>query len=228
MRTFSKTAIALGLAACLSASAQAQGPGGRGGMMGGMGGGANLLTNKSVQQELKLSEEQVEKVTKAATAIGEKMNEKRQGMQDLAQDERQAKMAEINKETTAEVKKTTEAIFSPAQAKRFEQIRLQAMSYNAFNDPDIAKKLNITADQKAKFGDLRQEMMSEMGELRQAMQNDREGAMKKMTELTKKTNEKAMAVLTSEQKASWKELTGEPFEIKPEPGMQGGNRRRQQ
>ena len=52
--------------------------------------------------------------------------------------------------------------------------------------------------------------------LREKYQDDREGMMKAMTEMRKETSEKAVGVLTSEQKAIWKEMTGEPFEIKME------------
>ena len=41
--------------------------------------------------------------------------------------------------------------------------------------------------------------------------------MKKITELRKEANDKATALLTEDQKKSWKDLTGEPFEYKPEP-----------
>ena len=54
--------------------------------------------------------------------------------------------------------------------------------------------------------------------------------MQKMADLRKKGNEKAMALLSDAQKTSWKELTGDPFEIKLEPGQgrpggPGGGRR---
>ena len=54
----------------------------------------NLLTNKSVQKELKLTDEQIEKATKAATEQREKMREKFKELQGLDQAERQEKMAE--------------------------------------------------------------------------------------------------------------------------------------
>ena len=49
--------------------------------------------------------------------------------------------------------------------------------------------------------------------------------MQKMTELRKKGNDKAMAVLTDSQKSSWNELIGEPFEVKFEPGQGPGGGR---
>ena len=47
--------------------------------------------------------------------------------------------------------------------------------------------------------------------------------MKKIADLRKQATEKAVAVLTDEQKKSWKDLIGEPFEVKfePPPGAEG-------
>ena len=44
--------------------------------------------------------------------------------------------------------------------------------------------------------------------------------MKKLAELRKQATEKAVGVLTDEQKKAWKEMTGEPFEVVYEPRPQ--------
>ena len=48
----------------------------------------------------------------------------------------------------------------------------------------------------------------------QEFQDDREAAMKKMGELRKRTLAKIEGKLNDEQKKTWKELLGAPFEIK--------------
>ena len=45
-----------------------------------------------------------------------------------------------------------------------------------------------------------------------------------MIALTKQTTEKINAVLTDDQKKTWKDMTGEHFEYKPDPGEFGGRR----
>src|SRR5271157_4008098 len=74
MRTLSKTIVALGLAALMAGPALAQqgrGGGGRGGFGGG-GGIGMLLSNASVQQELKLDATQIEKAKEVADKAREK------------------------------------------------------------------------------------------------------------------------------------------------------------
>jgi hypothetical protein len=51
--------------------------------------------------------------------------------------------------------------------------------------------------------------------------------MTKMAALRKETMDKVTSVLTEDQKKTWKEMTGQPFEIKFE-APQGGRRGRGQ
>src|SRR5258708_5841720 len=117
MRKTSRIALAVSAAVLLAPPvlAQAPGPGqGRGQFGGGPGGGqAFLLTQKSVQEELKLTEEQ----TKKATELAAKQQEARRGFRDLSQEEQQAK----RKEMAAENQKALAEILQPDQSKRLKQ-----------------------------------------------------------------------------------------------------------
>ena len=213
MRMILKLAAAFGLAACLSTStANAQGPGGRG-----MGGGLGLLSNKSVQKELKLTDDQIEKAKTAATEQREKMMEKFQELRDLEPAEQQVKRSALMKEMATDSKKVTDALLKPEQAKRFVQISLQTQGVGAFMDEANQAKLKMTDEQKNKLKGIGEESGKQMMELREMFQSDRDGAMKKGAEIRKATTEKATAVLTADQKAAWKEMTGEPFTLVVEP-----------
>lgn len=214
LKTFGTLALTCGLALTLTAPARAQGRGG----FGGGGGGAMLVGNKSVQAEIKATEEQTSKLNTLAEELRGKQREAFQGFQDLSQEERQEKMREFQKTVAADINKGLAEILKPEQVKRFHQIQAQQVGVQgSAMTPRLADALKLTDDQKSKIRDINQEMMQAMGDLRQEFQNDREGAMKKMAELRKTTSEKAVEILTAEQKATWKDLTGEPFEVKFEP-----------
>jgi len=227
MRTFTRLALALGLVVCLTGQVRAQG-GGRG-MGGMMGGPAMYLGNPAVQKELKLSDEQIEKAKAFQTSYQEKQRERMSGLQDLSQEERQEKMAAVRKEMTAEFKKGAAEFLKPEQVKRLDQIVLFNQGANAFGpmgNAEVIEKMKITDDQKAKIKEINDDAGAQRRELMQGMQDDPEGTRKKMTDLTKTTNEKVMALFTSEQKATWKDLTGEPFPVQMQMGGQrrpGGN-----
>lgn len=209
MIRFGKLALAFGMVALMAAPALAQG---RGGFGGGMGGGM-LLTNKGVQAEIKVTEEQASKLTTFAEEFRAKQREAFQGFQDMSQEERQAKM----KEMTESMNKGLAEILKPEQLKRFHEIQLQQAGAMGLAQGAAAEKLKLTDDQKSQIREIQQESMQAMGDLREQFQNDREGAMKKMASIRKETLEKALKVLTAEQKKTYEGLTGKPYEVKFEP-----------
>jgi hypothetical protein len=222
MRTFAKVALAAGLVALAAAPAWAQqGKGqGRGGFGG--GGGAMLLNNKSVHEELKVTEDQASKLQTLATEMREKAQADRQGLKDLSQDEQRQKRRELNETHHAALMKGLGEILKPEQVKRFEQIHLQTAGLAALATPSVEKKLGLTDDQKAKLRTIQEDSVTGMRQIFQDAGQDREAATKKLTELRKENNEKALAVLTDSQKAMWKEMTGAPFQVKFEGGFGGG------
>jgi len=210
MRTMLTAFLGLSLVALLSGPASAQG--GRGF---GRGGVANLLANESVQKELKLDDKQLEKAKELAEKTREEMREKFQGLQDLSQEERMAKFQEINREMTASVLKAAGEFLKPEQITRLKQISYQQRHAQAFSDPEVAKKLNLTDTQKSDLQTILTDSMKEMPS-REDFQDDREAAMKKATEVNKQALAKAEAKLNDEQRKTWKNLLGAPFEVKYE------------
>lgn len=157
-----------------------------------------LLGQKSVQEELKLTDDQVKKVQELA----EKQRGSLQELRNLDQDERRKKMQEMAQAN----QKALGAILKEGQAKRLKQITLQQQGPAAFRTPEVASALKITDEQKQKMSEIQENATNQTRDLGRD-----EEARKKRQELRKATNEKMMGVLTSEQKDKWKELTGEPF-----------------
>ncbi len=218
MKKFIVPAVALAVVVFLASSAWAQRPqGGRFGGFGGMGtGNVNLLAQKSVQEELKLSEDQIKQVAEKI----EKQRESRGEFRDLSREDRQKKMAEqakANREFVA-------ATLKEDQLKRFKQIAWQQMPVVAFNDPEVAQAINLTGEQKEKMRSIQEAAQIEMRELMQAGGGDRAAMREKLMALHKATTEKLQALLTTEQQSPWKELTGDPVKGEIQgPGFPGGN-----
>ncbi|MFO0949907.1 MAG: hypothetical protein U0835_01900 [Isosphaeraceae bacterium] len=205
-RMIGKAALAFGIVALLGSPVFAQGRG-----FGG-GGGGMLLVNKSVQEELKVTDEQAGKLDTLSQDIRSKMQE---AMQDVPQEERFQKMAEINRTVVQPaIDKGLAEILKPEQVKRFHQIQIQAAGLQAFSQPKVVEALKITDEQKAKVQEIAEETQASMREIFQSAQDDREGAMKKIQELRKSSFEKAAGLLSDDQKKAWKDLIGSPFEVK--------------
>ena len=215
MRGCLKAAMAFGLVAILAGPALAQGRGGMG--MGMMGGPANLLGNPSVQKELKLDEGQIEKAKDLAADYRDKTMGLRDQLQGLQGQEMMTKRQELMKPINESAMKTAHAFLKPEQVKRLHEISLQQQGATALTDAAVAKKLGVTEEQTTKVKSLLADMQSEAGEIMQSAGDDRAAAMQKVTALRKETNTKVMALMTEDQKKTWKEMTGEPFEVVQQP-----------
>ncbi len=214
MRTASHPLLTLGILALVAGPTAAQGPGrGFGARMGTYSG---LLANESVQKELKLDDKQVEKAKDLDEKMNEEMRSKFQDLQDLEPQERRAKMQEINREISSASLKAAGEFLKPEQIARLKQIAYQVRGSQAFNDPEVAKKLNLTDAQKKDIQSIQQESFQEMRTIFQENQDDPDARMKKMNELRKQTLSKVLAKLNDEQRKTWKELLGSPFEVKYE------------
>ncbi len=209
MRKFGSLSVAILAVFAMSSTVNAQGPG-RG--FGGFGQGAYLLLgNKGVQKELKLSDETSEKVTKLVEEWRGKIRDKMEG---LSQEERREKGLAISKEINDEAKTATKDLLSAEQHARLEQISLQQRGLQAFADAHVQEKLKLSDEQKDKIKEIGEGVRTQVADLRSAFQSDREGAMQKLAAIRKESFEKVHALLSDDQKKAWKELTGEPYEVK--------------
>jgi hypothetical protein len=183
------------------------------------GGGFRLLSplflanQKSVQEDLKMTDDQAAKV-KELQDKGQASFAK--DLQGLSQAERLKKLAERNKAN----EQALAGILKADQLKRLKQILLQVRGNQALQEPEVAEALKLTDDQKQKIKAIQAAAFREMRPL--ARDADDPETMKKLAEIRKATQEKVVGVLTDSQKATWKEMTGEPFKGKITVPRQGG------
>jgi Spy/CpxP family protein refolding chaperone len=190
--------------AIVAAPAFAQPPGGGRGFGGGFQmSGTMLLGQKSVQEELKLSDDQLKKVQeyneKARAGFG--------NFQGLGREEIQKKMEESRKEGEKFVADT----LKPEQQKRLKEIAFQqtmkvgmgAVLANA----ETAKELGITDEQKEKLKAMQDDgrkFREELGIQGRATEEQ----TKKLADFRKGQDEKYSKMLTDDQKAKLKTLGG--------------------
>jgi hypothetical protein len=226
MRHLTKLLLTAGLAVAFVSLTLAQQP-----MRG--GGGfqlteATLLLQKSVQDELKVTDAQKEKLTK----IDEKF---KADMKDLGKDggrEAFAKVAETRNMALAESIKE----LKPEQHKRLMQIFVQvslnppmmmggggrmggglrANPLAVFENEDVQKELKLTDKQKDMIKTIATDTAKDTKEIMDNVDRKDKDASKaareKVTGLNKAAVEKIETSLTDDQKKAWKDLPGEKFE----------------
>lgn len=158
---------------------------------GGGGGPSMYLAAKSVQEELKLSEEDAKKMT---DELGK-----------IARDATPEERAEKTKKILADGLK-------PEQLTRLNQIMWQKGGVaQALNNSQVQAALKLEDKQKEQIKTIRDESRKQIMDLGQGA--DRA----KRAEIQKKANDDIVAVLTDDQKKAWKELVGTEFkgEIPP-------------
>jgi Spy/CpxP family protein refolding chaperone len=218
-------AAALVMALAMTAFAQRQG-GGRGGPGFGPPEGAMLLLNKSVQDELKLSDDQKASLTKIQAKQREAMTKARE---DAGGDF--AKMREAMQATMqASQKEATKVLdtLKPEQKKRLHQIEAQLLGTRALTRPHVQKDLELTDKQKEELKGINDDLAKDRAEIMKDAGQDREArqaAFQKVQKIQQEASAKALKVLTAEQQTKFKELQGEKFTFVPDQGGPGGRGR---
>jgi hypothetical protein len=160
-----------------------------------------LLRQKSVQEELKLAPEVVQKVMeftdKEADEYGKALK--------LTEQEREKRAEDLEKAN----KKFLEDTLSAEQRKRLDQITLQVTGLHQLNRPEVARTLKLTEEQQKKFADMKKAADKEFEEILGAKKDA--GRNEKLAKLRERIDKQIEEALTEEQKTKVKELIGERF-----------------
>lgn len=191
-------------------------PGGFGGF--GFGGLADLVRREDVRKELELLEDQTQKLDKLNESRGERMRQLFSGMEDTPREQRFEKMRELMQKEQQQTEKELSQILLPHQMKRLKQLEVQTRSFGrqALLSDRTAEELGLTAEQKEKLQKKADELDEQL--------------RKKTAELRKQNQEELVRLLTPQQQAKWKDLVGDPFEFQrtefrpggPGAGFRGG------
>jgi hypothetical protein len=116
-------------------------------------------------------------------------------------------------------------VLNDKQMKRFRQLDLQKKSTAAFKDEKFRKELNVTESQHKNIDEILADSAKEMKELfAEAKGGNFKGMQEKFAGLQKETKEKVFAVLTADQKKTYKQMIGEEFKFEQPKGLGGGKK----
>ena len=132
-----------------------------------------LVTNKSVQEELKLDKERIAKVQAALVKVREDHAADLEKLRDLGlqREERARLMAKVGEAMAAAVRD----VLTAEQMTRLRQIHNQLRGTELFTDPRVQKDLNLTAEQKEKFRTMDDDLRHETGEILQGALGNPDG-----------------------------------------------------
>jgi hypothetical protein len=220
MKTWCNVVLALGLAAVLARPALGQ----RQQFGSEFGDPFVVLRNPGVQKELHLTTDQAQKVQEIARTVRKQHEADFAAVRDADFEERAIRQRQLTKTTAAALTRALAGELQPDQIKRFHQILLQQRGPEAFSEAEVRIALKLT---RAQQDQLRMLIAEGLDEMRDQFRfgpgsASAQAAREVFTSVRKKTMAKAVAVLNDEQKKTWKEMTGEPLEVKLDPAVGRG------
>jgi hypothetical protein len=198
-----------------------------------------LLINTSVRNELKLTDEQEDKLNNVHAKLREELEKlvaefDKNKLQKRNPEERDKNALEIMDSAIKESNRAATDILLPDQATRFQQIEWQDSGLIAFKNADIQTALKLGKDQMNKIDMILEEYFTQVQQV-YSLPNNLEAPRKfskveqnsgtlnmleremekneKLEELLSAAEKNLYGVLTEDQKTAFKALLGPPFQI---------------
>jgi hypothetical protein len=188
-----------------------------------------LLQNRAVHQELKITEAQLPEVRDVVQAVRGRYREQFQELQQVSPAERGKRMPPLVEALNRELFADLGNVLNPAQIKRLKQIAWQARGFQAFVDPEVRAALALTEPETERLKS-QAEAAREAAKQTLGGAPPRPDARTKIVALRRQAVEEAVTELGQERLQVWKNLVGAPFDVPPQAppgggGVGGGPRR---
>ncbi len=179
--------------------------------------GSFMVFRDAVQEELKLTDEQKDKLEEHLRERLPDFMQFFQSLDGVPGEEREKKLQEFRKMAQEKLTPVLKDTLKEDQSKRLRQLGLQQEGAFAIwhGAPEIAKELKITDDQRKQFMAIVQDMQKKVQPLIKEAQSggNPEEIRPKVMKLRKESEDKVEALLTDAQKKQWKEMLGKPFSL---------------
>ncbi|SIO31517.1 hypothetical protein SAMN05444166_3723 [Singulisphaera sp. GP187] len=179
--------------------------------------GPFMVFRDVVQEELKLTDEQKEKVEEHLRERFLDIGQFFQSLEGLNGAEHEKKLQAFRQKEQEKLSSVLKATLNEDQSKRLHQLGLQQAGALALfhGRPELAKALKITNEQRKQFMAVVQELQKKVEPLIKEAQSggDPEEIRPKVMKIRKEQEGKIEALLTDAQKKQWKEMLGKPLAL---------------
>ena len=183
-----------------------------------------LLRLEQVQKEMKLTEEQTTKVQTIVEKLRTEMGEQYTALREIEdRQEQREKMTALRDQFDDKVREQLRDVVEREQMIRLYQIRMQVRSVvDSLANRHVAGRLKLTDEQKKKLAEITKELQTKRSEVysatRDASREQRSEAYQKFGKIRAEGDEKALALLTAEQKEAFEEMKGKKIELQSRRG----------
>lgn len=181
----------------------------------GVGGKIAFLQNERVQKELGIekNDPKIEKIKAISQSL---VSEIGQLLRTSPKEEIKKTRETINK-WQAKSEQEAEKLLTPEQKTRLQQIHWQARGISALTEPEVAKALDLSADQQEKLVAAKNECDAKQEEIFSSankLGTAKEEVMKQLDPVIVKWQTMVDSTLSESQKLKFEELKGKPFDLK--------------
>ncbi len=175
-------------------------------------GGAFLVSRDKVQEELKLTEEQKEKLEQHLREVLPDAMQFFQSIHGIKPEERKKELAAYRPKAQEKLAAVLKETLSEDQRKRLRQLELQR---EGLRDGKIWKDLQVTDEQRKQFMAMMQRAQKEIEPLLAEVRNggSPEEIQPKVIKIRDGLEAKLADGLTDAQKKQWKEMVGKPMDL---------------
>ncbi len=189
---------------------------------------AQLLLDELVQWELKLTDEQVDRLEAVEAKVRQRHREEAERLTRSFNETSEAELA-LHRREQREQREALRNLLSFAQVGRLEQVETQLRGPAAFDDPAVQQQLQLSAPQKEAVAKvLRAGEQAYRDEYQRAVRasgpgpagaappgRDMEAQARRVLPVAQQTVRKLEALLNDEQKERWARVRGQPCEALP-------------
>ncbi len=173
------------------------------------------LNNQMLMQNLNLTNDQFNTLTRAYgnAWTSNQNNVNRHGI-NLPPQQEALQIRELKNDIYWQYLANPNNAFAANAARiRNEQLDLQRRGDDVFLDPAVQARLNLTQDQRQQIEKLRRQWQANTDELNRRDAADRESVRKQFEALRMKERKAINDILTPEQRATWSQMIGEPYDF---------------
>jgi hypothetical protein len=175
-----------------------------------------LVFRDKVQEELRLSDEQKKKLEKRLQDTVQDAMQFFQRLGDKEPEERERELHAYREKAQENLTAFLQGLLQEEQLKRLRQVMLQRdRLFALLGNPEVAKELEITDQQRRQFAEVAQEFQKKFEPLMKEAQKGGkpEEIRPKMMKLRKEQEDRIEALLSDAQKKRWKEMLGKPLDL---------------
>ena len=174
-----------------------------------------LYQMNDVNKSLNLNQEQIANLNKVTEQMQTQYRDNYNKLGTLNEAERFARYQELNRQYMTDWNKGANSVFDANQRARYQQLNYQYGGFNSFYDPDVQKRLNLTADQMKDLREHADWSNQQLQEIYRTGGTNPTRGSEMYRDYWKAHQNRFNKYLTPEQQKTWSETTGQPYQFQP-------------